>query len=426
MSINLKQAFAEKGINVIYEGRHGKMLPVTDVVLDEYKAKDGAKTGKELVAGDLVISYRSGDGKNRGAVLDPLAENDLEIILPKSNGDDLTVSGRDMSQAVVDLARLHKDDKAERARIAEENENAKKEHDLKIARHEIPADAEFEPREAGLKEGAFDKLDVLVNCIKARLTAEYRNDFTGIVGKSYAALTELKVGEATRNKLTDDELKKAIEARKLIREIDKLRHGEALEDQGPGEDFDPEDSAERISDVLSDLPVTGHAMSGAEMEARIPNAELVNLAFKPLTTTSPHSLNSKLLGSRDVNTVLQDLRRFENKDWGPRAIANTRELLRDRMPGYDFNAKIFTRDGVDLMLVADHAGSMLFAWDSKTRVLDYDPDDHIVNFTAADVPTDERLEELRAELNELRFNALDDIDFGLDEDEELVEIAPGM
>ncbi|WP_027234117.1 hypothetical protein [Leisingera caerulea] len=409
MSIDLKKALNEKGLNATYEGNPAKLLPISENVLSEYKSAADAKTGKHLVAGDMIVTWRGENGGFRGEVLDPMADNDLKIMIRKSDGEDMAVPAGDMGDAIVRLSALVKDDKQNRAELAETNRAAEKAHRAAVARNEIDEDEQFTPVKPRFADGAFAKLPDLVDCMKSRLSVEYGNEFTGAAGKSLAALNELKVGDATRHNLTDAELAKAKEAHALRAEIAKLEANAAEAPQA-----EREHGTERVEAALEDLRYPGEGINQAQMAAIMPNQDLMNLAFQPFTTLPPHEIQARRLGPRDANTVLQDLRRFEDKEWGTSAVEKCRKLLKSRMPGYDFSAKVFSRDGADMLMVADQAGAVLYAWDSETRVNDFDTAPELVSFSEADVPSDEELEALRAQLRDMRYDANGDIDFDFD------------
>lgn len=414
MSNVLNEALKSKGMNATYEGKPARLLPISASVLEEHPGLADAKIGKQIVAGDMIVTWRGENGKPKGEILDPLAENELAIMVRKSDGEDYRVEASNIGNAVERLSGLFLEDRQNVKDVAAANAKGEKEHRAAIARGEIDEDEVFTPAKPRFESGAFENLDTLVGGLKARLSAEYGNDFSGLPGKTLAALGELQVTKATRNTLTGDELTKAKEAHALRIEIAKLENNTP-----DAAAVEREHGNERVEAALEDLRTSGEGYSAAQMAAMAPNAELVTLAFKPLTTASPYEIQARRIGPRDANTVLQDLRRHEDTEWAPGAIAKTRALLQDRMPGYDFKAKVFSRDGADMMLVADHAGAVLYAWDSETRVQEFDTAADMKVFTAADVPTDEELEALRAQARDLRYNAVgDEIDFSLGDEED--------
>jgi len=418
MSNVLKSALDAKGMNACYEGKPARLLPIDASVLEAFPDLAGAKIGKQIVAGDMIVTWRGENGKPKGEILDPLAENELSIMVRKSDGEDHRVDASSIGNAVERLAGMVKEDRENRTDVEAANAKGLKEHRAAVGRGEIDEDEAFVPTKPRFADGAFENLDTLVGGLKARLSAEYGNDFSGLPGKTLAALGELQVTNATRNTLTSAELSKAKEAHALRTEIAKLENNTpeaAVSEREHGN--------ERVEAALEGLRTPGEGFSAAQLAALSPNAELVKLAFMPLTTTSPYEIQARRLDARGANTVMQDLRRHEETEWAPGAIDKTRALLQDRMPGYDFKAKIFSRDGADMMLVADHAGAVLYAWDSETRVREFDTAAEMKVFTAADVPTDEELEALRAQARDLRYNAGGeeiDFSFGDDEDDEPV------
>lgn len=415
MTLNLGKAFKEKGINVTYKGHAGKMIAVTSALLTDDAYAGTARTGKDLVAGDVIVSWRDETGAMKGAVIDPLVENDLAILIRKADGSDQSVDASRMDGAIATLAGLIKEDRLDRKATTEANNKAREEYARAEARGQMP-EAPI-PREPKFVDGAFDRMADLVGCMKARTGAEYRNEFTGPAGATEAANAEFRISKAQADILSYDELQKAREAYMLRSEIAKLEAGTrtAVEPEMP------EDAGDAADEQLEALNLSAPEMTAAQVAAMSPNSELIRKAFAPLTKLPLGEIKTQRLSARDANKVLQDLRAHENKDWAPGALAKTRELLTGVMPGYNFTARIFSKDGADLMLVNDQAGPALYAWDSATRVLDYDAAAEMKIFTVEDVPSEEELQELRNRALELRHDVTDEIDFDFGGDEDVLE-----
>ena len=415
MSKNLNVALKDAGLNAIYDGQPARLLPISAGVMTEYADIANANIGKDLRAGDMVVTWRQENGKMKGKAIDPLADNDLGVVVRLGDGGEKVVSGGGIGSIVERLSSMVKEDRVNRISVTEENAKGEKAHRKAIANGEIDEDEAYVPVKPRYADDAFKNLGNLVGCMKARLGAEYNNDFVGLSGLSEAAIGELKLTNATRDVLTSQELQKAHEAESLRNEIAKLR--DASGDVAPAPVAQPEHGDDRVEAVLEDLPIRGTQLSQAQMDAMMPNSELTNLAFKPLTAAPISQLNPTMLSPRDVNSLLQELAPYEDKDWGPAAIEKTRTLLNDRMENYNFNAKIFSRDGVDLMLVSDHAAAVLYSWDTETRVPDYDTTADLKVYTLEDVPTDEELEALREQARDLRYDVgEEEIDFSFGDD----------
>lgn len=414
MSNILNIALKAAGLNARYESNAAKLLPISAELLETYPELKDAKIDGGVKAGDMIVTWRADSGKTKGAILDPLAQNDLTIMVRMTDGEDQRVDAQNMVSAIEGLARLQREDKANRKDLEAINERGEKEHRAGIRRGDIDADEAFQPVKPRFQDGAFANFDGLAGCVSLRLNAEYGNAFTGMPGKSLAALGELQLTKAIRDTLTPADLSRAKEAHALRAEIHQLTHAVPTVTPPAREHGD-----ERVDAVLEGLRLSGEGHTMAQAAAQMPNAELVSLAFKPLTSAPVHEIKALRLSPREANTVLQDLRRFEETEWSDGAIGKTRSLLKDRMPGYDFQAKMFSRDHVDMMLVADHAGAVLYAWDVETRVVDFDASTEMKVFTAADVPTLEELEALRAQARDLRYDAGGgEIDFSFDDDED--------
>jgi len=413
MTTTLTQAFAEKGMKARYESAPAKILPVTAELLADLPADTSDKVGQALKAGDVIVSWQPEGGKRKGRVLDPMGWNDLSIVVPMGDGTESVVGASDMVDTAVRLVDMERDDRQNRKDLVEQNERAQREHRARVERGELAEDDEFVPAKPRYADGAFAQNDGFVACMKARLAAEHDNPFSGLEGKSIAAMAEFRIGKATAHNLTAEDARMAQEAKSLRTEIAKFRAADAAP---AGQKR--EHGLERVTDELNDLPSAGQGMTAAQVAAMMPNRELIGLAFAPLTTTPLEEIQSRRLGPRDANTVIAHLRRHEETEWGPGAIEKTRALLTSRMPGYSFEGKMFSRGGVDMMLIADQAGAVLYAWDSETRVKDFDAAPMMEQLTEADVPTEDELQALRDELKDLRYDSGAEIDFGFDDEDE--------
>ena len=412
MSLNLGKAFKEKGINVTYKGQAGKMLALTDALLTDQTYAGVARTGKDLVAGDIIISWRDQTGAMKGAVIDPMVENDLYILVRRNDGSDHAVGAQRMDQAIASIAGLIKSDRLDRKSVAEANRKAMAAFERAEAQGQVPEEPTLS--EAKFADGAFDHMADLVGCMKARTSAEYRNEFTGPAGATEAANAEYRISKAQADLLDHDELSKAREAHMLRAEIAKLEAGTRT---APAQEM-PEDLGQASEAQIEALGLGGPQMSASQVAAMAPNSDLIRKAFAPLTSLPLHSIKTIRLSPRDANKVLQDLRQHENKDWAPGALAKSRDLLTAVMPGYTFTARIFSKDGADLMLINDQAGPALYAWDSATRVMDYDTASEMKIFTPDDVPEEEELQALRARALELRHDVTEDIEFDFNDAED--------
>lgn len=422
MSIDLNNAFREAGLNAKYEGNPARILPVTADVLARFADENGQNPGKQLVAGDVVVTWMD-NGRRSGRVVDIAANNDLSLMIRKSDGNDQEIAAGDMVSAIATLARMAVSDRKEREQLAEINAAAGTAHEAALARGEVTG--AFEPRLPTYADNAFAGVAALGELAKQRLGREYSNPFTGVAGQSQTALDEFKLTKALRATLSRDEVGRVEEARSLRAEIAQLRANQRIE-RGEAAEVDHEDQAERMSGVRNALRLSGGGVSPAQMAAVMGNSELMALSMKPFTTLAPHQVRGQRLGPRDANTVLEKMDRYEDTDWGTQAIQNVRALLSDRMPGtaagsYTFNAKLFSKDGVDMLLVGDQAGAALYMWDSSTRATEFNLQDHLQNPTLDDVPSVEAIEALRAQVTDLRYDNGADIDFGFAEDD-----APGM
>lgn len=139
------------------------------------------------------------------------------------DGEDDVIDARYMGNAIESLAGMVKEDRELRTRLDEENAKAERTHYRAVEAGEVDPEERFEPRLPRYADGAFAGLPYLVEGMKARLSAEYANEFTGLAGKSIAALGEKQLTKTLRDTLTAEERRMAEEAFDLRAERAKLR-----------------------------------------------------------------------------------------------------------------------------------------------------------------------------------------------------------
>lgn len=139
------------------------------------------------------------------------------------------------------------------------------------------------------------------------------------------------------------------------------------------------------------------------------------------------------LSHTGFSTFAQELAKFENKDAIRAILPRMLTVTSDAMESYDWQGKIYTKDGADILLMRDEYAAFAYAWDSESRIGDLnlsvlgleDP-------SVEDVPTEQELEELRAIVVGMRYDNGAEVNFEWDdeptddllEDPEENEMAP--
>lgn len=90
-------------------------------------------------------------------------------------------------------------------------------------------------------------------------------------------------------------------------------------------------------------------------------------------------------------------------------------ILYDKMKNYDWQGKIYTMDGADILLVRDENAACAYAWDSASRVEEIELEAVIPPDPPLDeIPSTEEVRRLRTILADLRQDKIAKIDFDRD------------
>lgn len=421
-TITLNQAFKAHGLTAVFEGRKAALLPLSNDVLDEIgREKLESTVGQKIDAGMMMAAWVTEDGKRDGKVLAMDAGNDIRIQIPRQ-GDaaPLTIFPSDMIAAAETLIKASREAAIDRETVAEANAEARRAYEKALARGEAPDEPEMATPE--FAENAFARVPNFVDAVKDGLHATINDRFAEREAISRANIDMDRLGRLQADALTPKQKAKVREMRDLQREIGRLQpdHPSALAPTDrayTGTEDMPAGAA--ASEALDTIDISGQGFSPAQMSALSGNQLLREEVFAVLTKTPVSDLKARMLAHQDFVRVAQDLARREEKTWAPTALDRVGQVLSARMPGYEWEAKLFTKDDADMLLVRDFNGAYLYAWDSASRVEEIDIEGDIL-FTATkdDVPSDDRLAELKAARDELQIDNGMDVDFGFDDPED--------
>jgi hypothetical protein len=411
MPLNIKTAFTQNAMRAEFRGFPAKVLPLSPDLMAEFNPAELTEAvGRNVQAGNLMVGWMEGADR-RGMVLNPNAQNDLTFLVPLTAGGDERVPAGDLQRAAVRLFEMGRESVRDHVRVAEENQKLQDAHEKALEKDpDAPAPEPLQPRHPA---EAFGRVAGLLSCVQAGITATLEDPFADIVAKSKAYAAQYEIGRANANVLTPEQMSKLTEYRALREEIGALQPTHELALTPPAAAYEGDGEAAR--ELLEEIPV-GTGFSAAQMSAMAANPVIVKEVFGALTTTPAMQLGARMLSAQDRELVLQDLARHEERTWAPEALNRISEILGNRMPGYRFEAQLFSKDEADVLMVRDHVGAYLYSWDSASRVAEINVRDRVLStFTEADVPSDEQIEAARAALQELRYDNGAEIDFFFDD-----------
>ena len=424
MPQTIKTAFATHALRAEFRGHLAKVLPLNAALLAEFDQDNLAgAVGQTVTAGHLLVGWMEG-AERRGMVLNPNAGNDLSFLVARTDGEDVKVPAGNLQRAAIRLFEMGRESARDHVRVAEENAKLRAEHEKAIAKDPDAAEPDYlTPRHP---VDAFARVPGLLSCVQDGITATLADPFADVAAKSQAYAAQYEIGRANANVLTPAQMAKVTEYRALREEIGALQPAHELALTPPAAAYEGDGEAAR--DLINELPVRGAGFTAAQMSAIAGNPVISREVFGALTTTPVMQLNARMLSAQDHDLVLQEMGRHEERNWSPDALGRISEILGDRMPGYRFQARLFSKDDADVLLVRDHVGAYLYSWDSASRVAEINVRDRVLStYTEADVPTDEMIDAARVAVQELRYDNGAEIDFFFgDVIEAEQDNAPGM
>lgn len=294
------------------------------------------------------------------------------------------------------------------ARVAEANEGLRAEHQKALAKDPDAVEPEYlKPR---YPADAFTRVPGLLSCVEDGIRATLEDPFTDVVAKSQAYAAQYEIGRANANVLSPEQMAKVTEYRALREEIGAIQPAHVLAMTPPAAAYEGDGEAAR--ELINTLPVRGAGFTAGQMAALAGNPVISREVFGALTTTPAMEVNARRLSGPEHDLIAQDIGRHEERTWAPEALGRISEILADRLPGYRFQARLFSKDEADVLLVRDHVGAYLYSWDSASRVAEINVRDRVLStFTEANVPTDEMIDAARVAVQELRYDNGNEIDF---------------
>jgi len=408
MPQTIKTAFNASALRAEFREAKAKVLPIHAELLAEFDQEALAQSvGQTVQAGNLVVGWMEG-AERRGMVLNPNAGNDLTFLIPLTAGGDERVPAGNLQRAAISLFEMGRESLRDHARVAEENVRLKAEHEKALTKDPDAVEPEYlKPRHPA---DAFGLVPGLLSCVQDGIRATLDDPFTDISAKSQAYAAQYEIGRANANVLTSDQMAKVTEYRALREEIGALQQTHALALTPPAAAYEGDGEAAR--DLVDALPVRGAGFTAAQMSAIAGNPVISREVFGALTTTPAMQINARMLSAQDHGQVVQELARHEERTWAPQALERISEILGDRLPGYQFQARLFSKEDADVLLVRDHVGAYLYSWDAASRVAEINVRDRVLStYTEADVPTDEMIDAARVAVQDLRYDNGAEIDF---------------
>ena len=337
MSEAIKAALAANGLRAELRGRRAEILPVTARILDEVGAEALAEAaGRRVRPGDLV-GFWSPDAAADAQAVGPEEGGVLEFLVQRADGSEMRVAAQDVPLACAALLRASLEGIEARLDAAEAPGRA------------VPQEASAAPA-PGFAEGALRGVPALVECVEQGARAVLDSPAAAPPERSWALTAKYR--------------------------IDMARLGDAPERQGPDgwiapapEFLDGDGAARAVDSVIAE----SEGFNEMQMLAQAPNEPLTEEVFGALTSTPPEEIPIFQLSDADHELALRRFEARKEAAWAEPARSRLAGILAERMPDYRFETRFFEHESADVMLVRDHAGAYLYAWDSATRAVDAGP-----------------------------------------------------
>lgn len=417
--MNLKDAFTRFGLEVVFNGKPAKLLPLSPTLMNELDENALAATGQEIVAGQMLASWneKAQDGrpaKRAGQVTTIGANNDITLMVRRLDGTEKAISANDLASGAAATIVAGREAAKNRIEVAEANEKARADYDAAIARGEQVDEPEM--REPEFAEGAFAKFGNFVECVRAGWDATLADPLVDLPQRTKIHADMSMLNEVEADVLDYEQKSKVAEKNRIKQEIGLINpeHPDAADAILP-EAYTGDNEAQRA--LMASLPITGRGHSLEQHRAlRSVSPEMMDRLFKSVTTTPFHAISRRQLSHGDFQRVTQELARLEDREFGRAATARMGAITHDSMPGYRWAGRIFSKDDADALVMRDEVGAYIYTWDKASRVADLDVQAAFLRrATLADVPSDEELAALRATLADLTYDNGDEIDFAWDD-----------
>lgn len=433
MTKTMSEAFQDFGIRAEYEGDYVTVLPLTAALIEDMGGRGALDrlVRQDVKPGQLVAHMRK-DGVSRGLVLNARAENDLSILVRRNDGDYKRVNAGKVDRAYLALVKMAQDARREAKAVAEANEKARADYEVAIDRGDrvdepVPAVTTY-------PDGAFNFLEQFGQSVREAVGLRAGARVISIAEKVEALSAQLEIGRANSNSLTREEMERIATERSMREAIGAVNPDHALALRGADQPYtqDPESARE----MMASLPLSRAGMRPMGGAGFSNGRDLVQNIFAVMTTTPLSGLQAQPVSPASREAVAQTLgrnrlaswesgpdgenRNGEGQEWAQAALARVGQVLGSAMESYEYRAELYSRDDADVLVISDLNGDYVYAWDSASRVAEFDVEGRILStYSEADVPSDERLAEVKAALDEVRFDvAGEEIDFGWDDEPE--------
>lgn len=391
MSMTLGQAFAKHAIRAHYNDEEAMVIPMTPDLHKSMGEAELAKTGKEVLPGHLLITWKDEHGQSHGGVVEASRWAELGFDIRNDAGEDIHF-GRGgyprIIQELSDAAKLH-------------------------ARRMAAPEAQEVAPEASYPANAFHFVPAL-EAMQASVARRVNDPREELSDKAEVMIFSDSLSRIASSTLTSDEYFRLEQARQYREQIGQIQpdHPEAIR---PTAAVAAQDHGQGFNAglVVRSLGIDGGEPRFDQAAAQRANPTLMREVMSVFTTTHPLETNRQVISDEGFQDYVQALAPYEDHEWGDQALARCRDLLAARMPHYELRqARLFSKDGADILMIQDPFVSTLYSWDSATRTLD--PEAHLkakAEPTLEDVPTPEALQALAATVNALNgYDHEDDYD----------------
>ena len=358
MSEEIKAALAASGLQAELRGRRAAILPVTAQVLDDVGAEAlNEVAGRRVRPGDLM-AFWSPDGDAGGEAVSPEDGAHLEFLTQLVDGSEMRFSAGDLARACADLMGASRDDAALRMEgVAARQGGA----DMPEAAQGGPSAAP----ESGFAEGALRGVPALLECVGQGLRATLDSPAASAPERSRALAAQHRIDSARLGAAPDD---RGAEAQGQDGAAGRLA-------QAPGRDPAAESpQGDGVARAAADSVIADpEGFNEMQLRALEPIEPLTEEVFGALTSTEPWEIHVTQLSDADHERALRGIEDSAEAVWAEPARSRVAGILAERMPDYRFEARFFEHEGADIMLMRDHAGAYLYAWESDTRAVDCGP-----------------------------------------------------
>lgn len=432
MPLDLKTLFKDHGITIEIDGARGAGVPISAELLAQIDvAEVNAKTNQRIAAGDMITAVvpkdefgqpkldEAGRPKRQGGYLKLGVDNNLTILVPRADqqGEFTSVDASNTRRAAAQLIRMEREARYDVKAIADDHAKALEAHAAALARGE-QAQAP-EARKTRHEPAVFAKFRGFTAAAEAVIASELANGFATQHERKNELMASLEIRNERRNVLSHDEIAKVAEARTLREQIASLNpdHPDAIRKVAGayrGDGKAAADAVKALSESMNLRFPDGFGPIGAAKEIAKP-------LFATFTTEDVSRVRGTPLEGMARRRFEQEMGRFENDEIADTVRQRVEAVMGARMPGYTCELRFFANKGADMLMINDLGGARLYVMDSAARTQDLDIEALNRAATADDVPSDERLAELRATVQELTFDNGAEIDFTFDDDAPVIE-----